>query len=239
MVDAWGYSGMSNVATLLGAITPAAALFLIDEGKEDSPARIRGWGGEKLTRVAHWAGAAFVLFILAEIMGNSASGPGNLGRSLSMNDNSFSNASITTTMAVGGLISLPFPFLLGRLSDVVGRRSIMIASFLAGTAGLLLLIVARPLWQFWAVAGLLAINGISTTVGPAYVADIVRKERVGTGISVFQSSTWVATIVGLIYAGSAFQRLGMRVGLALGAVLPLVGIFFLLLVRTSARPRGQ
>jgi MFS family permease len=229
---------MSNIAALFGAITPAAALFLVSEGKDARiPVRAPARQSMKLLGGARWASAAFLLLILAEVIGNSATGPGNMGRSLSMSEKSFSNAAITVTMAVGGLISLPFPFLLGRLSDAVGRKSIMIASFLAGTASLLLLIVSRSLRQFWAVAALMSVNAVSTTIGPAYVADVVRKERVGTAISLFQSSAWIGTIVGLIYSGIAFQRLGMPVGLAVGAAFPVLGVLILVLVKTTAHSR--
>ena len=81
-------------------------------------------------------------------------GAGNLGRSLSMNERAFSNAAITTTAAVGGIVSLPFPLALGWISDRVGRKTVILASFLAGAASLLLLIVSRSLWEFWAVAAL-------------------------------------------------------------------------------------
>jgi MFS family permease len=234
MVDLWGYAGMSNSASLWSAITPVAALLLVDDGKEARVSeRIPAREVRKVPGAARWVSAAFVLLILAEVIGNSATGPGNMGRSLSMSEKSFSNAAITVTMAVGGLISMPFPFLLGRLSDAVGRKSIMIASFLAGTASLLLLIVSRSLWQFWAVAALMSVNAVSTTIGPAYVADVVRKERVGTGISLFQSAAWIGTIIGLVYSGIAFQRLGMPAGLAVGAAFPVLGILILVFVRTT------
>ena len=127
-----------------------------------------------------------------------------------MNERAFSNAAVATTAAVGGIVSLPFPLILGWISDRIGRRTIMIASFLAGTAFLLLLIVSRSLWQFWMVAALLALHALSMSIGPAYVADLVRKERVGTGISLLQSCTWIGSIIGYIYSGIAFQNLGIR-----------------------------
>jgi MFS family permease len=235
MVDAWGYAGMSDVTTLFAALTPVAALLLVGEGREVSVSTRQA----DPPGAARWVSAAFLLLILAEVLGNFAAGPGNMGRSLSMSEKTFSNAAITTTMAAGGLISLPFPFLLGRLSDAVGRKSVLIGSFLAGTASLLLLIVSRSLWQFWAVAGLMSVHAVSMTIGPAYVADLVRKDRVGTGISLFQSAAWIGTIVGLIYSGIAFQRLGMRISLAVGSLMPLLAVFVVVSIRSSAASRRR
>jgi MFS family permease len=155
-----------------------------------------------------------------------------------MNERAFSQAAITTTAAVGGIVSLPFPLVLGWISDRIGRRTVMIASFLAGTACLLLLMVSRSLWQFWTVAALMSLHALSMSIGPAYVADIVQKERVGTGISLFQSCTWIGTVVGYIYSGIAFQHLGIRAGLAVGAVFPLLGVLILLFIRTAAHSRA-
>jgi MFS family permease len=109
----------------------------------------------------------------------------------------------------------------------------MIASFLAGFASLLLLMASRSLWQFWAVAGLMSLHAVSMTIGSAYVTDIVRKQRVGTGISFIQSCTWIGTVIGYMFSGIAFQHLGIRWGLAIAAVFPLLAIL-VLLIRTSA-----
>ena len=111
----------------------------------------------------------------------------------------------------------------------------MIASFLAGTAFLLLLIVSRSLWQFWTVAALLSLHALSMSIGPAYVADLVRKERVGTGISLLQSCTWIGSIIGYIYSGIAFQNFGIRAGLVIAAAFPAFAVLILLLVTTSPR----
>jgi MFS family permease len=76
-------------------------------------------------------------------------------------------------------------------------------------------------------------------IGSAYVADIVRKEKVGTSISMFQSCTWIGTVIGYVYSGIAFQHFGVRAGLVVGAVFPLLGVLILLFVRTSAKYLGR
>jgi MFS family permease len=128
----------------------------------------------------------------------TAGGSGNMGRSFFMSEKAFSSATITSTAAVGGIVSLPLPFVLGWLSDRVGRRSVRVGSILAGIASLLLLTLSRSLWQFSAATAFLSIHAISMSLGSAFVSDIVRKERVGTGVSLFQSAAWIGTIVGSV-----------------------------------------
>ena len=234
MVDSWGYPGMSTIAALISAIAPASALLLVSEGN----VRVAGKGEER-PKGRSWMSGALLLLLLAEVLAMVAAGVGNMGRSFSMDQKSFSNGAITTTMAIGGLVSLPFPFMMGWLSDMLGRRKIMIASFLAGTAGLVLLIFSRSLWQFWAMAALMSVHSVSLTLGPAYVADITRKERVGTGIALLQSSAWIGMILGYIYSGIVFQGIGMTAGLAFASGFPILGVLVLFFVKAQARSRER
>ena len=81
-------------------------------------------------------GRWLVLLLAAQLIVAVANGTGNLGRSLSMNAGGFSKSAITLTAAIQGLVSLGFPLVLGWLSDRVGRRSVLIASFAATGASL-------------------------------------------------------------------------------------------------------
>ncbi len=234
MADSWGYSRMFTAVALFMTIVPAAAILLVNERN--------GYAVKEKTRLpgeTRWADGAFLLLLIAATLAYVVAGVGNMGSSLSMKERAFSNAAITTTAAVGGIVSLPFPLILGWISDKVGRRTVMIASFLAGTACLLLLIISRSLWQFWTAAAFMSLLAISMSIGPAYVADMVKKERVGTGISFFQSCTWIGTIIGYIYSGIAFQHFGIRAGLAVGAASPLLAVLILLLINTSSHSRQQ
>jgi MFS family permease len=226
MAEVWGYGGMFTVVGLFMAIVPAAAILLVAEKPLD-PAT----GTTELPGKARVATGAFLLILLAVILAWVAAGAGNMGRSISMDERGFSKAAITVTAAVGGIVSLPFPLILGWISDRVGRKSVIIASFLAGTACLLLLVVSRTLWQFWGAAALMSLHAISMSIGPAYAADIVGKERVGTAVSFIQSSTWIGTVIGYIYSGIAFQHYGMRPGLLVAAAFPLLAAILLLVIR--------
>jgi MFS family permease len=125
MADAWGYPGTFTIAALFMAIVPAAAILLVDKG-EARPVKEDSAPG----RETRWVSGAFLLLLVAATLAWVIAGVGNLGRSLSMNEKGFSNAAITTTAAVGGIVSLPFPLVLGWISDRAGRRTVILASFL-------------------------------------------------------------------------------------------------------------
>jgi MFS family permease len=236
MADAWGYGGMAEAAAVFEAIVPLTALLAVPGAGSPIPKQAAG----APVRV-RWVGAALLLLLGSEILAMTVAGSGNMGRSLLMNEKAFSGAAITSTAAIAGIVSLPLPFILGWLSDRVGRRGVMIGSFVAGIAALLLLPVSRSLWLFSAATALLSVHAVSMTLGPAFVVDIVPAEKVGAGVSLFQSAAWVGTIAGYIYSGVAFPRLGIIPALLAGAVFPVAAIPVLLLIRTAARtpvPRG-
>jgi MFS family permease len=232
MADAWGYPVMFSILAGLFLLIPVAALLAIREAPSPSgnPGIPERGAGVPLFSFG------LLLLLAAEILTMVSNGEGNLGRSLAMSS-SFTSAAITSTAAVGGVVSLPLPFLMGWLSDRVGRKPMMIASSLFGSANLLLLLVSRSWWAFCAVAALNSLMAIGISVGPAMVADVVRREKVGAGISLFQSSVWVGMIIGFSGSGLAFQRLGIPFGLESGAAVALLAIPLFLLGRAGRLER--
>jgi MFS family permease len=230
MVDAWGYPAMFFVLAGLTVLIPITALLTVKETQQDPASKLR-----TVPHPASFIGVAILLLLAAQLLGWVANGAGNMGRSISMNELNFSNTAITATAAIGGLLSLPLPLVLGWLSDRVGRKKVLITSYVAGTACLLILSVSQKLWQFWLVAALLSLLAVSMSVGPALVADIVSRERVGTAVSLFQSAQWLGTIVGFVYSGFAFQSLGIRSALAVASIAGVLAIVAALLIRDSSR----
>jgi MFS transporter, DHA1 family, tetracycline resistance protein len=220
MADAWGYPVMLWMLAGLFLLIPAAAFLAIRE----APSPARNPGIPKPVASVPLFSAGLLILLAAEILTMVSNGEGNLGRSLAMSSGSFSGAAITETAAIGGVVSLPLPFLMGWLSDRVGRKPMMIACSFFGAASLLLLLVSHSWWAFCSVAALNSLMTIGLSVGPAMIADVVRRERVGTGISFFQSSVWVGMIIGFSGSGIAFQRLGIPVGLEAGAVIALLAV---------------
>lgn len=184
-----------------------------------------------------------VLLLAAQLLLSVANSTSTLGRSLSMDQHGFSKLTINLTQSVSGVVGLALTLVLGWLSDRIGRRSIMIGSFLLTAGALLVLAVSAALWEFYLFAGLIAFLAVPGTVGTAYVMDVVPREAVPRGVSLFQAAAWAGNIAGMAATGMVIGRLGVSSPILYSALLPVVGIVFLLFIRRqpsaaiSAAPR--
>jgi predicted MFS family arabinose efflux permease len=67
------------------------------------------------------------------------------------------------------------------------------------------------------------------------LANLVPRESVGRGISLFSTTTWVGGIIGYAGTGYAIQHLGLASTFVIGAFLPLIAIVLLILIRVDRR----
>ena len=229
MVDAWGYKGMFSALSVFLILLPlSAAIGVHETGIRETvrPVKSRAAG--------HSVNTALIILLVAQFFGMIANGVGNMARSISMDDLDFTNTALTSTVAVIGAVSIPTALFLGRLSDKLGRKKILLASYLSGTLCLLILIVAVRLWHFLVSASLLSMVVVSMSVGPAFVADIVKKESVGTGIALIQSIQLLGAIAGFVYTGYAFLNIGLKTSLLIASSGGLLAAILVLFIRTSA-----
>jgi MFS family permease len=179
-------------------------------------------------------GVLLVLLLMSQFLLSVANATGSLGRSLVMAGGGFSKFAINTTASIQGLGILCISLFIGWLADKIGRRRIMIAMYLVTSASLVLLAFSRTAWQFYVFAGLCGFLSISS-VGPAYVMDLVPKEHAARGISLFQSVMWAGNIVGMAAAGLAFAKLGTTTTILFSSLFPIAGVIMLLLIREPVR----
>ncbi len=177
---------------------------------------------------------AFYLLFVANLMASIASAVRTLGSPLVMNNLGYSAAAISSTQAVLGSVAIPLPFFVGWLSDRVGRRWLIAVAFLAASAALLTLANGTVLWHFFVAAGLVSVFLLGSPLGSAMTADLLPKESIPRGISLYSSSTWLGGVMGFAAAGLAIQRFGMIPTFLAGAALPLVGVALVAAIR---RPR--
>jgi MFS family permease len=222
---------MFAVLSLFGILWPLTGLLL----KDKVVAQVQR--GETVTAGERpGLGGSFYLLFLASLTASVASFVFMMGRSLAMNDLGLAAAAISSATAIGGAATLPLPPLVGWLSDRVGRKQFLTLGYLAGTVGLLCLVVSVSLWHFWVVSFLVSIlMPVNMGVGSALAIDLVPRESVGRGISLFSATTWVGGIIGYAGTGYAIQHLGLTSTFVIGAFLPLIAIVLLILIRVPRR----
>ncbi len=231
IVDQAGYPTLFSIAAFGWAFQPLIALFLQDrvvsQVQREAVSTLPGKPA---------FGSAFYLLLLAHVIAFGGGFIAILGRPLVMDNLGFDQTAITGAVAVGGAVSLPFPILLGWLSDRVGRYWLIALCFLTGAVGLVALAASVSLWHFWASAILLAGVGVSLGVGPALVTDLVPQESLGTALSWYGFAPTTGAVLGLALTGYAVQTLGITTTLIAGALLTLIAIVLVLQVQRSRQP---
>ncbi len=212
LADALGFSRMWIALAGLDLLCPAAGVLVRDVAgptKAASRPSARGSG--------MWT-AAFIVLLVLGVLAAFGSFIGALGRSLAMQ--AFSNADITSTVAVSGIVTLPFPVLVGFLSDRLGRLQFLALCYGAGVTGLVVYAASVALWQFWLASALVAfVSYVSTGVASALVVDLVPRESVGRGLAFFSATGWTGGIFGFLVGGALFPLLGFGFTFLIGAAL--------------------
>jgi MFS family permease len=228
MVDKWGYPTMFSVMSAFPAVLLISAIFVKDKKIEQVPKTTVTEDTEKPR-----FGKVFFILLIAHLVAAIVGGPGIMGRSVAMNNLEFSATAITSTGAISGLVSLPFPFILGWLSDRLGRKLLLAICYASLLLCMVTFAISTSLWHFWIASTFFAIGLISNTVGTAFVTDLVEPKALGRGVSLYQGMYWVAYVVGLAVSGLAFENLGISVALFISALLPAVGIILVISIRVA------
>jgi MFS family permease len=113
--------------------------------------------------------------------------------------------SLVVFNAVYASISTP----IGRLSDRIGRRHLLIVSWLLYGLIYLGFGFSSQAWQVWPLfAGYGLYYGIAEGVSRAFVADVVRPEQRGTAYGALNAAIGVITLPANIIAGLLWQGIG-------------------------------
>jgi MFS family permease len=148
---------------------------------------------------------------------------GRLGTSLSMQSLSFSASAIASTAMVSGLFTLPLTFLIGALSDRLGRERFLTTSYLLAAMGALILVLATQLWQFWLAATLLLVAlTTSGAMASALITDVSRSEALTRGLSWLKGMTSMAGIISFASTGFLLDNYGPITLYLIATTLPLI-----------------
>jgi MFS family permease len=228
IVDHYGYPALFLVATLCWAIQPLVGLFLQDKVIGGVP---REAASTLPTKPA--LGGEFNLVLLATMLAFGAGFIAILGRPLLMDKLGFDPSQVSGAVAIGGAISLPFPLILGWLSDRVGRYGLVVLCFLTGAVGLVALAASVSLWHFWVATILLSGVGVSLGLVPALVTDLVPPESLGVALARFGAAPTIGAILGFALTGYAIQTFGMIPTFMGGALFTLIAVALVVQVQRA------
>lgn len=226
----WGYATMFTSLALFMLLWPLTALLL--EEKEDRKPHLEEVAPSKPGPL----GRSYSLLFTASIMMSISGFFIVLMRSLVMSDLGFGPLEIASTGVIGGLISMPLPALMGWLSDKIDRRTFLIFGYSPVFAALILLAFSNSLWEFWLV---LVFQGIATgstsSIGNAWVTDVVPRESLGKGLALYGSTIWIGGVIGFAVSGYVLGNIGVTPTLLIGSLLALGAIGLLMQIKPRAR----
>lgn len=225
IVDQWGFTTLFTMISFVFIIEFILTFFIED-------VKVKQTSSDQSTPSKQFhAGLSFWLLVAAAIVSYSALAAMIMGRPLLMDALNFDGTAISGVLIAGGLVSLPMTFLVGILSDRLGRKNMIIVCFFFAIPGIAILSFAEPLWHFWIAEMFVAGIGIANVVGFAYVADLVQKDSLDTAMSYFSAASWIGTIVGYLFVGYLIDWFSISimfmvatacVALSLIIVLPIV-----------------
>lgn len=106
---------------------------------------------------------------------------------------------LVASYAVAQVIGVP---LLGRLSDIVGRRPILIVSILGTTAGFLILGFASTLWMLFLGRIVDGLTGANFVVAQSYISDVTDTKNRARGLGLTGAAFGLGFIIGPALGGA-------------------------------------
>ena len=225
IVDRWGFSVLFMVLAVVW-VGQVIVSFVIEDKRIVLPSDEQSVPSSTVPmgRVIWFLIVAYFLIYVTNFSGN-------LGQPLAMNALEFDTSSISSLVAITGLVALPLPFLIGWLSDRLGRRPLLILICAVVSLGAFTLSFASELWQFWLSAALLGFSSSARSVGQAYVTDLVPPRILSIAISRLSAASPLGGIVGFGLTGVVIQGVGVQTAFLMIAMLPLAGIALLLAIK--------
>ena len=230
IVDRWGYPTALTALSLYSIILLISAVFVKDKKIEAV------WSNteSKITK-KNGFGKAYFILLAAFVITTLTTSVVLMGRSLSMKSLDFTATAITITNVVSGLVSLPFPLILGWLSDRFGRKRLLVLCYLSISLAMIILALSRSLWHFWVFMIICRIGQGNGNVAAAFVTDLVEPKALGRGVSLLQSMGQVGMTIGYLIVGNLFQAFGISTTVIISIALPIIGIILISLIRVKKR----
>ena len=219
LVSRFGYSTMFLVLAASWIFVPLIGWFL----KEGPQANAEAVTGRPAPEARVSLGTGFARLLVITFLGSMAVNVSRLGSGLSMNALQFSPEAVSQVAMISGLVAIPATLAIGTLSDRLGRRHFLFASFIFAMSGSFILVGASTLWQFGlaAILHLLAFS-ISGAMAQALVTEVVPAQAVSKSLSYLNMLSAAANIVCFAIGGVLYDLLGLPVVFASAAALALL-----------------
>ena len=146
---------------------------------------------------------------------------------------------LAAMLSITGLLGGPLTVALGRLSDLWGRRPLIVGGLAAIGSGLLGCALARGFWSL-AACNLLLSAGMAAAVpaAVALVTDITPFARQGRMIGLYGSSEDLGYMIGPLLCGLVWDAWGPRPALVISSLAVAAGIGAALAVHERPRTRA-
>jgi MFS family permease len=153
------------------------------------------------------------------------------------------NLGVSTFQVLLMLIAFNFTdavmsFPAGLLSDRLGRRGVLVASWILYGLVYLGFAFAGAGWQVWGLYAIYGLYyGVTEGVGRAFVADLVpESERRGTAYGVYNAAVGLVALPASVIAGLLWDSISPSAPFIFGAALAVVAAILLLLIVHEKKP---
>lgn len=182
---------------------------------------------------------AFILFLISNIvftLGNSS----NVFLILKAREAGLRVVMIPVIWIVYNIFCALSSPVFGSLSDRIGRKPIIISSFIYYSIVYFLFGISNSLWIIWALFGAYGIYyGLSDGIFRAYIADLVTPQQRATAYGLFNTGIGIALFPASLIMGTIWDNFGSKWAFFASAGLSLLGflIFLISLVFVGIKRR--
>lgn len=163
--------------------------------------------------------AAEIGVLLSALLASTGLFFGRLVTPVLMRALSFDPQAIAAAAAIGGLVTVPCVPLIGALSDRLGRRVVLVGTYLLSAVAALVLAWADQLWQFSLAASLLSLSfAAGGSVAAALASDLLPPARLPPMLGRLSALTWIAAVIAFAGGGTLLGDIAPPL-LCLGAAL--------------------
>ena len=226
---------------LLSVVPAVIALFFIKFVKETSFEKKSFSSGEQKKDLRNTPFIIFLISIIIFNLGNSS----NAFLILKARETGLKVALIPVIWIVYNIFCTLSSPLFGSLSDRIGRKPIIITSFLYYSVIYLLFAISNSLWSMWVLFGAYGIYyGLSEGIFRAYISDMVAPNKRATAYGLFNTGIGLALFPASIIMGIIWDSYGSRLAFMTSALFSLSGFLVFLIsllfrkIKTNSRARG-